>query len=289
MTQDKVFFGIAIMIASMALFATKDGFAKVIVENVNPAQLIWVQFVFAFAVLAAATAPQNGLRAFFPKPLGLQVLRGLASVGGIGTFYWSLSYIPLADATAMVLVAPLVTTALSPFLLAEKIGIRRIAAVLFGFAGVLVILRPGFGGQGVGYLIGLMAGVLYGLNYIGNRHLGALSPPLVNVAHNVLPGVVVLAPVMPFVWSDPFAAGAFPLTAFLVIALLGHSLMVSAFIFAPAFVIAPYQYTVIVFASLIGMFAFKTFPDAVTWTGIVMIVGAGLFIALREKQLAGQE
>lgn len=286
MTTARPLFGIFIMIASMALFATKDGLAKSIVQDLNPAQLIWIQFAFSFLILAAVTAPAHGWRAFLPRPLGLQILRGIASVGGVGSFYWSLSYIPLADATAMVLVAPIVTTAISPFALGEKIGYRRVLAVLFAFAGVLVILRPGFGGQGVGYLIGLMAGTFYGLNYIGNRHLGHLSPPLVNIAHNILPGVIALAPVMPFIWSTPAMPGAFQLSSFLVIALLGHSCMVSAFLFAPAFVIAPYQYTVIVFATLIGIYVFGTFPDAVTWVGIVMIVAAGLFIAMREARAA---
>lgn len=287
MQSPKLFLGIFLMIMAMFLFASKDGIAKVIVREVNPAELIWIQFTFTFIILAIATARKYGLRALKPSPLGLQVMRGTASFGGIGCFYWTLQYIPIADATAMVLIAPIVVTALSPCLLHEKIGVYRTCAVLVGFVGVLIILRPGFRGDIEGYLIGLLTGVLYGFNYIGNRRLGGLHPPLVNIAYNVLPGVVLLAPVMLFVWETPPAMLLnFSLPAFLVIAFVAHCCMISAFLFAPASVIAPYQYTVIVFASIIGYVFFATFPDFATWIGIALIVAAGILIALREAQNA---
>jgi S-adenosylmethionine uptake transporter len=286
MSDHKPLFGIAIMILAMALFATKDSIAKFIVMDLNPAQIIWMQFTVTFMILAAVTAPTHGWRAFQPTPFGWQLGRGLASVAGVGTFYWALSFLPLADATAMAMVAPVVVTVLSPVLLAERIGTRRILAVFVGFAGVLVILRPGFGGDTEGYLIALLSGVLFGLLYVGNRRLGGLHPPLVNIAHNVLFGVVFLMPVMPLIWVDLPDTQYVNFSGFLAIALVGQGLMVSAFIYAPASVIAPYQHTVIVFATVIGYLVFGTFPDVLTWAGIVMIVGAGVFIAMRESRLA---
>jgi len=286
MNQHNPLIGIAMMISAMALFTTKDAFAKVMVLDILPIQIIWMQFTFTLLVLAVVTYRKQGFAVFWPTPFFLQMLRGLAAVGGVGTFYWALVYIPFTDASAMILIAPLVVTALSPFMLGEKIGKRRILAVIIGFVGVLLILRPGFRGDLAGYLIALTTGLLYGLNYIGNRRLGHLHPPLVNIAHTVLFGVVMLIAVMPFVWVNPLPTQSFNLWAFLGISLLGHSCMVSAFRFGQASVIAPYQYTVILFATLIGYFYFGTFPDLLTWVGIALIVAAGIFIAMRESELA---
>lgn len=278
--------GIAIMVAAMALFAVKDSFAKIIVIDITPMQLIWLQFAFTFAVLLAVTWPAHGWRAFRLTPLPWQLMRGLASVTGVGSLYWALSYIPLADACAMILTAPLVVTALSPLMLGERIGPRRIIAVVIGFVGVLLILRPGFRGELEGYLIAAMVGVLYGLNYIGNRKLGPMHPPLINYAHTVLPGTVVLAPAMLFIWADIPADKGLSLAGFLAFALISTGLMVTAFRFAPAAVIAPYQYTTIIFAAIAGYIVFGDFPDLWTWAGILLIVASGIYIALREGRVA---
>lgn len=282
MTSQKPLLGVALMTLAMALFIVKDSFVKLIVQDLNPAQILWLQFTTIFLVMAAATVPKLGWAALIPKPFGWQLMRGVASVAAIGTFYWSLYFIPLADATVMASVAPSVVAILSPFMLDERIGPRRIVAVVVGFAGVMIILRPGFGGQSVGYVIAVAAGCLMALFFIGNRRLAGLHPPLVTIAHNALIGTVLLAPVMPFVWVDPLPAHGLHLTGFLIFAVIGQSLMVTSFQFAPAAVIAPYQYTNVVFAIIGGYILFDTFPDAYVWAGIVLIVGAGIYIALRE-------
>lgn len=285
MNPQNPMFGITLMTLAMAFFASKDGFAKVIVNDMSPVQLIWLQYVITFFVLVLLTAPQHGWRAFLPTPFWPQLLRGIFSVAGVGSFYWALVYIPLADASAMILIAPLIVTALSPFVLGESLGIKRVLAVVVGFIGVLFILQPGFRGDTPGYAIALFTGLFYGLNYISNRFVGQYHPPLVNAAHSVIVGAVLLTPVMPMVWSVTPASQYFSLAAFLLIAIWGQTLMVIAFRYGQASVIAPYQYTVIVFATAIGYYYFGTFPDALTWVGILLIIAAGLFIALREHHL----
>lgn len=158
-----------------------------------------------------------------------------------------------------------------------------------GFAGVLVILRPGFNEDITGYLIAFMSGLLFGVFYLCNRLLAGHHPPFVNIAHNVLFGTVLLAPIMPFVWIDPPQAQLVNFAGLVIIASLGQSLMVSSFLFGPASTIAPYQHSVIVFVVIVGYVIFGTLPDLLTWVGITMIVGAGVYIAVREKQLAAQK
>lgn len=284
--RNKPLAGIMLMTTAMALFVVKDSFAKIIVSEISPAQIIWTQQLAVFILLGAATLLRHGRPALIPTPYGWQAVRGLASVTGIGALYWALSYIPLADATAMASVAPAVVVLLSPLLIGERIGPLRIIAVLVGFAGVLIILRPGFGGRSVGYLIALGAGVFMALFYVGNRRLAGLHPPLATIAHNALFGVAALAPAMPFVWTDPVAGHLFDFSCFLAFSVTGQSLLVSAFLFAPAFTIAPYQYTNILFSIVAGYVVFTALPGTAAWIGIVLITASGIFIALREAQLA---
>ncbi|CAN0489180.1 unnamed protein product, partial [Phaeothamnion confervicola] len=172
---------------------------------------------------------------------------------------------------------------LSPLLLGEHLDVERKLAIAVGFLGVLVIVKPGFGGDTAGYAIGLLSGVLLGLYFIANRKLAGLAPPLLNVTHNSLMGTLALTPFLPLFWSTPPASVSPKIAALIALAVVGQGLMITAFMFAPAGVIAPYSYVMLVFAAIIGYAAFGTFPDLSTWLGIALIVGAGLYIAHRER------
>ncbi len=286
MAVHKPLLGIGLMVLSTAVLATKDGLAKTFLDQVGPAQMIWFQYTGTFVIMALISAPTYGWRVFKPAPLDGQFLRGAFSAAAVAALYWALTYIPLADATAMFMLGPIVVTTLSPFLLGERIGIRRKIAIAVGFLGVLVILKPGFGGDVTGYYIGLLAGVLLGLYFISNRKLAGSSPPLLNVTHNGLMGALALTPFLPLFWHTPPLPVVPKLAALIALAVVGQGLMITAFNYAPAAVIAPYTYAMLVFAALVGYLAFGTFPDIATWFGIALIVGAGVFIAHRERQLA---
>ena len=284
--QHKPLLGIGLMVLSSLFLAIKDGLAKTFLDQVGPAHIIWFQYVGNFAVMALISAPSYGWRVVQPKPLGGQFLRGAASAGAVATLYWALTYIPLADATAMFMLAPVVVTILSPLLLGERIGVHRLAAVAAGFAGVLFILRPGFQGQTTGYLIGLLAGFVLGFYFIGNRKLSGLAPPLLNVTHNALCGAIVLTLLLPLYWQ-PVPVSAYPKLAGIIgLAVVGQAAMISAFNFAPAAVVSPVGYSMLVFAAIIGYLVFGNLPDLPTWIGMVLIVAAGLYIAHRERVAA---
>ena len=288
MNSNKPLLGIALMVLSTAFLATKDGLAKTFLDQVGPVQIIWVQYVGNFLAMALISAPRHGWNVIAPRPLGWQLFRGTASAAGVATLYWALTYIPLADATAMFMLAPVVVTMLSPLLLGERIGLHRWIAVGVGFAGVVCILRPGFGGDMRGYYIALLAGFLLGFYFIGNRRLAALAPPLLNVTHNALMGGIVLTLFLPLFWH-PVPAPAIPkLAGIVALAIIGQALMISAFNYAAAAVVAPFTYAMLVFAAIIGYVAFGAIPDLPTWAGMVLIVGAGLYIAHRERQAAAK-
>lgn len=288
MTGSKPMVGIALMVLSCAFLATKDGLAKTFLDEVGPFQMIWFQYVGNFAVMAAIAAPRYGAAVVRPQPLGWQLFRGAASAAAVSTLYLSLTYIPLADATAMFMLAPVLVTAMAPFILGERIGIRRMAAVGVGFLGVLVILRPGLGGSATGYYIGLLAGFILAFYFIANRRLAGAAPPLINVTHNALAGAIALSVFLPLFWH-PVPGSAVPkIAAVIGLAVVGQGCMISAFNHAPAPVVAPFTYAMLVFAAVIGYVWFGDLPDMATWIGIVLIVGAGLYIANRERQLAAR-
>jgi drug/metabolite transporter (DMT)-like permease len=274
------------MLLSTIALALKDGLAKSFLDQVGPLQTIFVQYTGTFTVMALVSSRKYGSQVLRPTPFLGQLVRGIFSAGGVATLYWGLTYIPLADATAMFMVSPIVVALLSPIILGERTNAARMVAVAVGFAGVLVILRPGFGGGAPGYLIALAAGVLMGLFLISNRALASHAPPLINVTQNALMGALVMAPFLPLFWSAPPWPVVPKLGGIIALAVIGQGLMITAFNYAPAGVLAPYTYAMLVFAALIGYFAFGTFPDLATWIGIALIVAAGLMIAHNERRAA---
>jgi drug/metabolite transporter (DMT)-like permease len=280
--------GAALMTTALMLNGVKDGFAKLLSGSYEPLMLLWMQVLFACLVLLPVIVSRYGLSILLPRPLGLQIARAAVLIIGVGCFYWAVRFISLADATAMIFLAPLVVTALSPLVLGEALGARRTIAVIIGFLGILLILRPAFDGDPKGYIIGLAAGFSIGLFYIANRKLAPLTPQIVAAAYPPLIGAILIAPLAPFFWTTPVIADGGLIAAFLVLATLGQVMMISAFAYAPANIIAPFQYSQIIGAIAFSVIVFGDFPGPWTWSGIALIAGAGIYIAVRETRIKGR-
>jgi len=285
MHKNNALIGISLMVLGSAFLSSKDGIVKTFVDQVGPFQILWIQFVGTFLFMALVSLPKHGGKVLRPSSPGAQFVRGALNVSAVSAFFWALKYIPLADATAMLLFAPVVATLLSPFFLGEKIGLLRITAAAFGFCGVLIILRPGFAGDSTGYYIGLASGILLGCYFIANRRLAGSQHFMLNITHNALMGALALTPLVLLMW-EPVPTSVYTKLAFIVaLGIIGQGCLISSFKFASAAVISPYSYTMLIFATLIGYFIFGTVPDAMGWLGISLIVGSGLYIAHREQQL----
>ena len=282
MTPPAPIIGIVFVSTGLSLNAVKDGFAKLLGSHYPPLLLVWMHLAFTCAILIPIVWKKYGPGMLVPRQLSMQVLRSFLFVLGISLFYWSLNYIPLADTTSMVFIAPIVVTALSPILLDEKLDLHRSLAVIAGFIGVLVILRPDFHGDRIGYVIGLGAGSSLGLFYMANRKLAEKQPQLVAVTYTAMIGTILLQPVVPFIWAVPAPNEVSLLTGFLLLATIGQIFLISAFRYATASALAPFQYTQLIAATIVGVLIFDTFPDVLTWLGIALVVSAGLYIALRE-------
>jgi drug/metabolite transporter (DMT)-like permease len=276
---------ILLVIAAVTLYAVIDALAKVMVQDMDVLQIIWSRFAFALPLLPLFVGSRWTELWRTDRP-GLQVARGLIPVIAGIAIVLALKVMPLADATALMFVSPLMLTALAVPLLKERVGLHRWTAVVVGFLGVLVIVRPGGETMQWAALLPLVTAFLYALYQIATRVLSRSTPAPTTFAYMVAVGTVASSLALPFVWRTPDAMGWAMMAASGLLHGLAHYLVTRAFALAPAAVLAPYNYAQLVGASLIGYAAFGHLPDGWTVGGAVIIVAAGLYVAYRERRLA---
>jgi len=274
--------GIGLMVLSVFLFPLKDAFVKLLDGQYSAIQIVWTQFSVTAVVFFAVVLAREGKGALLIRAPALQILRALFVTTGMGTFYWAIALIPLAEATAMQFIAPLVVTALSPFLLGEKVSVRRWLSVIAGFAGVLIVFQPQFGGEREGYFIALLSGLCIGFFFILNRKLASRASPIASIAYSAFLGAIMVSPLVPSVWITPRAEDLWVIAGFLTFALTGQAAMFSAFHFGEATLISPFHYVQIVGATLFGYLFFSQFPEPARLSGIAIIIASGIYIAVRE-------
>jgi len=278
-------FGISMMVAAMLFNSTKDGIAKLLAASYTPLTILLIQFTVTSLILAPMVIHKNGASALLPDKWIGQILRSAFVTVGVGLYYWAINFIHIADATAMVFVAPLIVTALSPWVLGEPLGSRRTIAVIIGFIGVLVILRPTIEGDRTGYFIALASGVFLAAFYMANRKLADKTPILSSAFYTSFIGMILLVPFLSFYWVMPETDDAAILFGFATLATVGQILMVGSFSFAAANIIAPFVYTQIIWATIVGFILFGALPDQWSWLGIAIVAAAGVYIAIREIKI----
>ena len=283
-SQKSQLIGILLLVIAMAMFSSKDTLVKLMDGYYSPVVVMWAQMSFASLFFTPIIAVKYGPESLWPKTPSLQIMRATSVVTGIGMFYWSISLIPLAEATAITFVAPLITTSLSPVMLNEKIGLRRWTAVLIGFVGILIVLRPEFNGDRLGYLIAFGAGIMIGVFYTFNRLLAGEAPPLVNQTYSSIIGALLLTPFIFSVWVPLRSEDMVLILSFCAIAALGQTCLFSSFLHGEASILAPLTLSQIVFATLFGYLFFNEFPDNVSILGIIIVISSAVYIAIRETR-----
>jgi len=283
-SQKSQLIGILLLVIAMAMFSSKDTLVKLMDGYYSPVVVMWAQMSFASLFFTPIISVKYGPDSLWPKTPSLQIMRATSVVTGIGMFYWSISLIPLAEATAITFVAPLITTSLSPVMLNEKIGLRRWTAVLIGFVGILIVLRPEFNGDRLGYLIAFGAGIMIGVFYAFNRLLAGEAPPLVNQTYSSIIGALLLTPFIFSVWVPLRSEDMVLILSFCAIAALGQTCLFSSFLHGEASILAPLTLSQIVFATLFGYLFFNEFPDNVSILGIIIVISSAVYIAIRETR-----
>ena len=282
-----VFAGIAMMIAGIFLFAVNDTLGKWLVATYAVGQLLLIRSLAALALLAPFIWRDRQSFAAAPRP-GLQAVRAVFATVEVACFYWAVAYLPLADVMAYYLAGPIFVTAIAGTLLREPVGWRRWCAVLVGFAGVLVCLRPGAGTLSWPALIALAGSFTFSLSMIATRSLRGTNDTVLVTAQTVA-ALVFGAVLAPFAWVAPSARDVVLLALLGIVAMLAHVCVNRSLILAPASTVVPYQYTTIVWAVLFGYLVFGDVPDAAMLLGAAIIIGAGLFIFLRERRISRRD
>ena len=283
--DDRPLTGILMMVGAMFLVPVMDGIAKHLSADYGTLQVVWARYFFHFVFLLPFVLWRYGRAAFAPSRPVMQVLRGGLLLASTALFFAAIARMPLADAISLVFVYPMVVTLLSALILREAVGPRRWTAVIVGFLGALIVIRPGLGVIGGGGLLALAAGSGYALYILATRKLAGSAPPLVTLAFTALLGCVVTSLAVPFAWITPDATDLAWMAAMGLIAAAGHFLIIRSFEYASASLLAPYGYSEIIMATIIGFFVFGDFPDAWSWLGIAVIVASGLYISVRERAL----
>jgi drug/metabolite transporter (DMT)-like permease len=277
--------GIACVLVAWLLFACMDAGSKQLAEDYSIVQILWLRFLSLAVIAAWLVRRQGGTTAFRTHHFWLQGARSLLLVVEIGLFIWTITVLPLANAHAILAVTPLLVTALSVPLLGERVGIRRWSAIGVAFIGMLVILRPGLGVMHPMALVALLCAAMFALYQILTRVVSRADPPLTTLFYTALVGSAGLTVVGPFHWTAPDAAGwaLFGLVAGLGAS--GHFLLIKALQLAPASLLQPFAYTVLVWATVVGFTVFGTVPDLLTVLGAASIVAGGLYTFARERRL----
>ena len=259
-----------------------DGFAKYLSADLPVLQITWARYFFTVAfTLPVMFFFYNKQLVWSDKPK-LQILRGLILLCANICFFYAISIIPLAKALTLAFVAPLIVTAFSPMLLGEKVGVRRWTAVIIGFVGSLVVIRPGFLEINLASLAALGTGVMYGFYLIITRKLSTSDNPLLTLLLTGLVGLVAVSGIMPFIWVNPDLSQWSMMAGIGVFACIGHLFLILSLKYADASKLAPLGYTEIIPNVIIGYYFFGNFPDNWTFLGLAIIVISGIYISRRE-------
>lgn len=276
--------GILLTIAAGGLFAAMDSVSKHLSTLMPVMQVIWGRYVVQTVVMTAWLCATTGTRFLRTAHPGLQLTRGLLLLVCTFLMYEALSRVPLADATAVLFFSPIMVTVLSVLLLKERIGPHRIGAVIAGFCGMMLILRPGVGSFHPALFLALGGAVLNAVYLLLTRRLAGREDSASTQFNTTAAGAIVMSVlVIPF-WQTPNLSTALQLLALGLLGTLGHFLLVVAFSHASASLLSPFLYTQVLVAAGVSVVLFGDPLHPATVVGTAILVGSGLTIWWRENR-----
>ena len=273
------------MVAAVFLFAIVDATAKWLGQSYAPVQIVFFQHFFGLIPVAVLVWRSGGFAALRTRRSFAHALRGGLLFASMLLFYTALRGLPLAEAIAVTFTLPLYITALSGPLLGEAVGVRRWAAVIIGFLGALIMVRPGTEAFRPETLLVLTAAFIAALAMLLTRRLTRTETDVALVTHTTLIAGLASVPFASLAWQAPCAGD---LGLFVLVGIAGGSaayLMVVAYRNAPAAVVAPFDYSSLIWAPVFGWILWRESPEPAVWIGGAIVVAAGVYITLREMAL----
>ncbi len=280
--HDRPMLGILLMILGMMVIPLLDIFAKMLAAQYPVLHITWGRFVFNVIWLIPFLIWQKEKWWVVPKHPWIQIFRGLCLLSSTFFFFLSIKTNPIPNALALLFVSPLIVTLLSPFVLGETFGLRRLLATFFGFIGVLIVLQPNSDEFQPSLLYALIAGLSYALYILVTRKVSTTSSPLMTLFYTAVVGTVAITPWIPLVWVPIDSEALLLFAAIGLIAATGHFLVILSCQYAPASLVAPFNYTEIIVATMLSYLFFDYLPNAIVWLGIAIICVSGIYISLKE-------
>jgi drug/metabolite transporter (DMT)-like permease len=280
---DRPFRGIALILASTVFLGASDVTAKYLSATLPSIEIAWIRFLVFALIMAPAMLPGSPVFALrTPRP-GFQFLRGVALLSSSLFFISGLRFLPIAEASATGFVSPLFVTALSIVFLGESVGLRRWLATAVGLIGVLIILRPGSAAFHPSAFFPIVSALAWACTLIMTRMMSGRELAITTMTYSSITGVCILSMLVPFVWVAPSWHDILFGIFIGVASTAGQWIVVIAFRYAGASVLAPFSYTQLLWVSIRGFLIFGEVPDIWTVTGAVFIVASGLYTAHRER------
>ena len=277
---------IALMCGAVFTFSLLDSASKYVITiaSVPILQAIWVRFMTHVAFSFVAFGPRSFTASLKSARPGLQLLRGFMLMATTGLNFLALQYLQLDEIATIFFLAPFVVAVLAGPILGEWIGWRRLVAVLVGFSGVILVMRPGFGGIHWAVSYSFCATICYSLYIILTRYLARYDSSMVTQIYSPLAGLVILTPLGLWVWEWPTEL----LTWLVMLSTgisggFGHYLLILAHRIAPAPILAPFTYVGLASQCLMGYWVFSEIPNAWTLAGGAVIISSGLYLLYRER------
>ena len=275
---------IVAIILSVMCFSVLNAMSKTLGQFLPVIEVIWARYAFAFLLMLAMFLPRAGLKLFTFRNVGSQIVRGMLLFFSSYLYFHGIVVLPLATAASISLTSPLIVTAMSARFLNEPVGPRRWAAVAVGFAGALIVVRPGQAHFDWHMLLIVGSTLCSAFYQLFSRRYGQTERPDASATMATIVGTLMAAPFLPFEWVTPLAWWQWALMAGMgVMAGVGHYFVTIAYSQAPAAIVAPFNYFQLVGAALLGFFIFGDIPDFWSWVGAGVIVSSGLYIGHRER------
>jgi len=275
--------GALLMCLSMFGFAVMDSISKFMVQSYPVIQTLWVRYVLYLLFALVIAWPIGVRRALRSRRPWLQFWRSILALVENGVFFLAFAYLPLAETHAIAATSPLIVVLLAAPILGERVGLHRWLAVLAGFAGVLLIVRPGFADLTWPMALPLIGAVMWGVYQIMTRLCARDDSPETTLLWSAFVGLGAVSLVAPFDWKEADATAWLFLLAIGVLGSVCHYGLIKALDYADASAMQPYSYTLLVWASIMGFLVFGDVPAVWTVFGGAIVVASGLYTWYRDR------